>query len=72
MKLGMYSVELRRPSVAELFAAMQGYGFSQVQFNFASVCHEELPAEIAPSLLAEIDGQATAPRCRDCSNQRHL
>lgn len=46
MKIGMYSVELQRPSVEELFDAIRDYGYSQVQFNFASILPEELPAEI--------------------------
>ena len=33
MELGMYSVELKRNSIEELFAAVRGYGFTAMQFD---------------------------------------
>ncbi|MDR3122148.1 MAG: sugar phosphate isomerase/epimerase [Clostridiales bacterium] len=52
MELGMYTKELRRPTVESLFESVRALGFAQVQFDFSSVCGEELPREI-PSALAE-------------------
>jgi len=58
MKLGMYSVELKRPTSDALFAAMKEAGFSQVQFDFASVCEEQLPLSFPPGLLENVGKQA--------------
>lgn len=54
MNLGMYSIEIRRPSVSELFAAIREKGFSEVQFDFTSVGDKQMPDSIHPALLREI------------------
>ncbi|MCR2821317.1 sugar phosphate isomerase/epimerase family protein [Lederbergia panacisoli] len=58
MKLGMYTIEMKRPTTGELFAAIKNAGFSEVQFDFSSVCDEQLPFSFAPGLLEEIQRQA--------------
>ncbi len=60
MKLGMYSLEVQRPSSGELFNAIREYGFSQVQFDFASVCSEEMPESLEPGFVNNIYEQAKA------------
>jgi sugar phosphate isomerase/epimerase len=60
MQLGMYSIELQRPSIEALFQAIRGYGFTQVQFDFASVCEEQMPAQLEPGLLQSIYREAQA------------
>ena len=57
---GLYTPELKRTSLNETFAAIKGYGVTDVQFNFISVCGEELPAEIEPGLPEEIGLTAKA------------
>lgn len=54
MELGMYSIELQRPNVEALFAAIREYGFTGVQFDFLSVCDEEMPAVIDSALTERI------------------
>lgn len=54
MKLGMYSIEIERPSVGELFEAAAGYGFTCMQFDFSSVGEEQMPLHIQERLLKEI------------------
>lgn len=58
MELGMYSIELQRPTVEALFAAIREYGFTGVQFDFLSVCDEEMPAEIDSALTERIRNAA--------------
>ncbi len=58
MKIGMYSVEIRRPSVSDLFKAIREKGFSEVQFNLASVCAEQMPASVEPGLLQAVSAAA--------------
>ncbi|GIN69569.1 epimerase [Bacillus sp. J14TS2] len=54
MKLGMYSIEIKRSSIEELFSAILEKGFTEVQFDFLSVGEEQLPASIDPALSREI------------------
>ena len=54
MELGMYSIELNRSSVEELFKAIHEYGFTNVQFDFLSVCDEEMPLKIDSALTERI------------------
>lgn len=54
MKLGMYSAEIKRPDLEELFAAIRGYGFEEVQFDFMSAGREEMPERIESALLQRI------------------
>lgn len=54
MELGMYTVELSRPSVEALFRDIRGYGFTQVQFNFLSVMDEEMPKSIPEELVRRV------------------
>jgi len=58
MKLGMYTVEMKRPTTMELFSAIKDAGFSQVQFDFSSVCDEQMPLRFKPTLLQEVHSQA--------------
>lgn len=52
--LGMFSPEIARDTVERLFDAAKLYGFESMQFDFLSVCPDELPAKIAPALTARI------------------
>ena len=54
MELGMYSIELHRPTVESLFEAIKSYGFTNVQFDFLSVCDEEMPRNIESDLAKRI------------------
>ncbi|MCJ7843386.1 sugar phosphate isomerase/epimerase [Lederbergia sp. NSJ-179] len=54
MKLGMYSIEIKRSSLEVLFSAIREKGFTEVQFDFLSVGGEQLPASIDPALSREI------------------
>lgn len=62
MKIGMYTIEMKRPTTGELFAAINDAGFSQVQFDFSSVCDEQLPLRFEPGLLQEVQRQAERNR----------
>ncbi|NLI52698.1 MAG: sugar phosphate isomerase/epimerase [Clostridiales bacterium] len=57
--LGMYSPELKRCTVERLFDAVKVYGFSEVQFDFRSVCDEQMPEQIDDGLIARIYGAAS-------------
>lgn len=54
MKLGIFSPEVNAENIPELFEKIQGYGFSEVQFDFLSVCDEEMPEEIPDSMIESI------------------
>jgi sugar phosphate isomerase/epimerase len=54
MRLGMYSIEIERPSVAALFSAASGYGFTEMQFDFTSMGGEQMPEKISAAQIAEI------------------
>lgn len=54
MELGMYTLELSRPTVEALFRDIHRYGFTQVQFDFLSVADEQMPAEIDEALIGRI------------------
>ncbi|MDW7659522.1 MAG: sugar phosphate isomerase/epimerase [Bacillota bacterium] len=54
MKLGICTTDFGTQPVEDLFARIKGYGFSQVQFDFASVGEEELPAAIDSRLINRI------------------
>ena len=58
MELGMYSPEIKRRSLPELFQAAAGYGFRQMQFNYTSAGLEELPDRIPDSLVSSIRREA--------------
>ncbi|MEG1516506.1 MAG: sugar phosphate isomerase/epimerase family protein [Clostridia bacterium] len=58
MSLGIFSPEVYANSPAELFRKIKAYGFEQVQFDFLSVCDEEMPAFISDATLAECKLQA--------------
>lgn len=58
MELGMYTLELSRPTVEALFSDIRGYGFTQVQFDFLSVAGEQMPAAIDSALIRRIRGAA--------------
>ena len=60
MELGMYSVELKRNSVEELFAAVREYGFTGMQFDYASVYEDEMPLHIESEMTARILAAAKA------------
>ena len=58
MKLGIFSPEISASTVAELFRKTKEYGFSQMQFDYASVDKEEMPSIITDSLNKEIANEA--------------
>lgn len=58
MELGMYSPEIKRGSLPELFDAAAGYGFKQMQFNYLSAGLAELPVRIPDSLVATVRREA--------------
>jgi sugar phosphate isomerase/epimerase len=58
MKIGIFSPEIKANTIPELFGAVKGYGFEQIQFDFLSVCAEETPAEIPEDWIGEISVQA--------------
>ncbi|MBC8535986.1 sugar phosphate isomerase/epimerase family protein [Feifania hominis] len=58
MRLGMYSVEITRPSVEEVFSEAARLGFEEMQFDFGSVGTQQLPDEISPELTARIAAAA--------------
>ena len=60
MELGMLLGELQRPTLDELFAAVSGYGFTQVQFGYASVYGTDLPESLEPEAVRQIAAQARA------------
>ena len=60
MELGMYTIELSRPTVEALFRDIRGYGFTQVQFDFRSVTDEQMPAVISDDLIKNIREAADA------------
>ena len=60
MELGMYSVELKRNSIEELFAAVREYGFTAMQFDYQSVYEEEMPLHIESEVTARILAAAKA------------
>jgi sugar phosphate isomerase/epimerase len=53
-KLGMYTPEIKRDTVERLFDAIKIYGFAEVQFDFLSVCSEQMPASIDKGLTDHI------------------
>ena len=67
MELGMYTVELARPTVEALFRDIRDYGFTQVQFDFLSVTDEEMPAIIPKELVERIRKAADANGVRIAS-----
>lgn len=58
MSLGIFTPEVSAQSPAELFTKIRDYGFTKVQFDFASVDKEEMPERISDQLLAECKAQA--------------
>ena len=58
MELGMYTLELSRPTVEALFWDIRGYGFTQVQFDFLSVLGEQMPTVIDGAMIRRIRGAA--------------
>ena len=58
MKTGAFSPEIPAGSAAELFRKAKGYGFDLMQFDYASVDKEEMPAIIPDSLNKEIAEEA--------------
>lgn len=60
MNLGIYSSEIQRSSVGELFEAIAGCGFSETVFGFSSAGEEPMPERIDPELVASIHERATA------------
>ena len=58
MQLGSYSPEIAAKTAAELFEKARNYGFTQMQFDFASLASAEMPERISDELLAEIGREA--------------
>ena len=58
MKLGFFSPEISGTDVEEVFAKARTLGFSQVQYDFFTSHHEEMPASFFPDELARIAAAA--------------
>lgn len=54
MKIGICTTDFPCQSVESLFDVVKAYGFSQVQFNFASIGEEEIPEKIDSTLVGRI------------------
>lgn len=54
MEIGICTTDFSAQPVESLFAKIAGYGFSQVQFDFASIGEEEMPERIDGSLIERI------------------
>lgn len=54
MEIGICTTDFPAQPLESLFAKIAGYGFSQVQFDFASIGEEEMPARIEPDLIERI------------------
>ena len=59
MKIGMYTFEIKKNVVDDLFKSINAYGFDMMQFDFISVCGEQMPLEIPENLVQEIKDSAT-------------
>jgi sugar phosphate isomerase/epimerase len=60
MRLGIFTPEVEAGSTRELFEKIRDYGFNQVQFDFLSVCGEEMPGYIKGEWVDEIAVQSRA------------
>lgn len=60
MKLGAYTPEIKRASVEEVFAAVRGYGFEAVQFDYLSHGGVELPERVDEAMTKRIRAAAEA------------
>ena len=60
MELGMILGEIQRPTLEELLQAVRGYGFTQIQFGYASVCGTDMPEALEPEFVQSIRTQAQA------------
>ncbi|NLT73746.1 MAG: sugar phosphate isomerase/epimerase [Chloroflexi bacterium] len=60
MNLGMLTSELSRPTASELFRAVAGYGFTEVQLDLASVAAEQMPERLDRDLVRRIRSEADA------------
>lgn len=58
MELGMYTPEIRREGIGELFRAISGYGFTLAQLDFESVCGERMPERLSAAQLREVEREA--------------
>ena len=54
MKVGMYTEELKRPNVSSLFETIHTFGFQCVQWDFLSVCDDEMPEYVPEGKIEEI------------------
>ena len=54
MEIGICTTDFSAQPLETLFAKIAGYGFFQVQFDFASIGEEEMPAQIDGSLIERI------------------
>lgn len=54
MKIGICTTDFSSETVESLFAKLSHYGFDQVQFDFATIGEEEMPARIDVSLTDRI------------------
>lgn len=58
MNIGIWSREISADTVEELFQKARDYGFTLMQFDFLSVCDEEVPCEYSSELISSIDENA--------------
>ncbi len=66
-KLGMFSPEISRDTVERLFDAAAVYGFEAMQFDFLSVCGEELPRRVDREIIGRIKRASSASGVEICA-----
>jgi sugar phosphate isomerase/epimerase len=64
MDIGICTTDFAPHSIPTLFSKIKQYGFTQVQFNFASIGQPDLPAKIDHTLICQIN-QAVAEQGLD-------
>jgi len=60
MKLGLFTGEIKRNSIDDVFRSISDYGVADVQFTYESIMNEELPAEINPNITERVFKAASA------------
>lgn len=66
-KLGMFSPEITRDTVERLFDAAAVYGFEAMQFDFLSVCAEEMPHAVDAKTIRRIKNASLASGVGICA-----
>ncbi len=63
----MFSPEISRDTVERLFDAAAVYGFEEMQFDFLSVCGDEMPRRVEPQTLRRIKSASEASGVGICA-----